>query len=197
MERYTHLNDTTNVLINLESAKDRLVKCIKTFEAIDLSFTRFKAIKHENGLIGCGMSHLALLRDMKPFTLVLEDDVAATEKFQKRLRIPEGTDAIYLGVSNHGYVWQQPMGIRNTVLATRHDEDYKRVFNMCSTHAILYTSQRYIDAAAEIVEACLNQNMAFDLGLASIHRHFNILTPNDPWFYQTEQPEFTNFSLDI
>jgi uncharacterized protein YunC (DUF1805 family) len=196
MERYTHLNDTTNVLINLESAKDRLRSCIKTFESIDLSFTRFKAIKHENGLVGCGMSHLALLEKMIPYTLVLEDDVGVTDKFVKRLRIPEGTDAIYLGVSNHGYVWQRPMGIRDTVLATQYDKDYKRVFNMCSTHAILYISDRYIKAAKEIVSNCLDAGIPFDLGLASIHRHFNILTPNDPWFYQTEQPEFTNFSLD-
>jgi hypothetical protein len=196
MERYTHLNDTTNVLINLDSAKDRLRSCIKTFESIDLSFTRFEAIKHENGLVGCGMSHLALLEKMIPYTLVLEDDVGVTDKFVKRLPIPEGTDAIYLGVSNHGYVWQRPMGIRDTVLATQYNKDYKRVFNMCSTHAILYISDRYIKAAKEIVSNCLDTGIPFDLGLASIHRHFNILTPNDPWFYQTEQPEFTNFSLD-
>jgi hypothetical protein len=66
---------------------------------------------------------------------------------------------------------------------------------MCSTHAILYLSQEYIDAAHGVITNCLKNGAPFDLGLAALHRYFTILTPNDPYFYQTEQEAFTKLSL--
>ena len=48
-----------------------------------------------------------------------------------------------------------------------------------------------------MIEECLKDGTPFDLGIASLHKDFNVLTPNDPWFYQTEQPELTNFSLEV
>lgn len=195
MEKHIKLEDTTNILINLDRDPARLEESTKVLSNLQIPFERFSAIEHERGIIGCGLSHKQLLSEIKPNTLILEDDIGSTAVATNfLLNIPEETDAIYLGVSNHGYI-NQPMGVAGTVLAAQYDENYKRVFNMCSTHAILYLSQRYIDAAHDIVEKCLQQGAPFDLGLAALHRYFHILTPNDPYFYQTEQEQFTNFSL--
>lgn len=195
METSIDLRNTTNLLVNLDKDTNRLASSTKVLGSLQIPFDRFSAIKHERGIVGCGMSHQKLLSEIKPNTLILEDDIGATQAAVGILRnIPEEADAIYLGISNHGYI-NKSMGVAGTVLATQYTQDYKRVFNMCSTHAILYLTQRYIDAAHDIVTNCLKQGLPFDLGLAAIHRHFTVLTPNDPFFYQVEQQSFTRFTL--
>lgn len=195
MEKHIKLKDTRNILINLDRDPARLEDSTKVLNNLQIPFERFSAIEHTKGIVGCGLSHQKLLSEIKPNTLILEDDIGSTPAATNfLLNIPEETDAVYLGVSNHGYL-NRPMGVAGSVLAAQYDENYKRVFNMCSTHAILYLSQRYIDAAHDITTKCLEQGAPFDLGLAALHRYFNILTPNDPYFYQTEQEQFTNFSL--
>ena len=189
------LSSFKTYLINLDEQPDRLVNSKNVLEKINQPFSRFSGIKHSVGIIGCGMSHLEVLKMSKSWTLILEDDIALTD-FPKRLgEIPKNTDAIYLGVSTFGYIRGLSYPLRNSVLVTQVSEDYKRVFNMCATHAILYLSERYIEESKKLTEYCLSVNIPWDLGIASIHRHFNILTPNNPWFYQSEQSEVTNFSL--
>tara|TARA_R110000851_G_scaffold241414_4_gene394022 strand:- start:717 stop:1319 length:603 start_codon:yes stop_codon:yes gene_type:complete len=191
------LSSIPTFLINLNESPERLHKSTQILNSINQPFQRFEGIKHSTGVIGCGLSHLTLLRGLNPMTLILEDDIGLTGSYSKEIKIPKDADAIYLGVSDHGFVRGSPFGHRGVVLASKHSEGYKRIYNMCSTHAIIYTSKRYIDVCVEVIDKCLKTNVAFDVGLASIHRHFNILTPDDPWLYQTEQPEFTKESLPL
>lgn len=195
MAKNIRLEDTRNILINLDRDSARLEQSTKVLDNLRIPFERFSAIEHEQGIVGCGLSHKKVLSEAKPNTLIFEDDIESTDVATNfLLNIPEEADAIYLGISNHGYI-NQPMGVAGTVLAAQYDENYKRVFNMCSGHAILYLNQRYIDAAHDITAKCLEQGVPFDLGLAALHRYFTILTPNDPYFYQEPQKEFTKFSL--
>ncbi len=62
---------------------------------------------------------------------------------------------------------------------------------------MLFLSQQYIDAAANIIEEYLDKDVPCDVALASIHKDFKILTPNSPYFYQKVQPELTNFTLEV
>ena len=199
MEEITEINLSSipTLLINLENAKDRFSKASDVLSKAEQPFTRFEAVKHEIGVVGCALSHLSLLDKIQPLTMVLEDDIETTAHIKKSIAIPRDADAIYLGVSNHGYLRNQKLGFKGAVLVSQYSENYLRVLNMCSTHAIIYLSQRYIDASKKIINHCLHAGIAFDVGLASIHRHFNIVTPTDPWFFQSEQPEFTNFSLQL
>ena len=82
-------------------------------------------------------------------------------------------------------------------MGTRGTANFKRIYNMCSSHAVLYLSQKYIDAAVNIIEAYLNAEVPLDVALPSIHKDFKILTPNSPYFYQKDQPELTNLSLEV
>jgi hypothetical protein len=197
MEKSVDLKKTTNILINLEKAVDRLKDTKAVLDSLEVPFERFNAIEHEEGLVGCGLSHLNLLNTIKPGTVIFEDDIKCIVDPATNLLIPEEADAVYLGVSNHGYIRNQPYGYGGVVMATQYTSQWKRVLNMCSTHAILYLSERYIKAARDITMKYLKSGLPFDLGLASIHKDFNILTPNDPIFYQTEQPELTKFSLQV
>jgi len=197
MEKIVNLKNTTNILINLEKAKDRLQDATQALEILEIPFTRFPAVEHNKGLIGCGLSHHHLLSQVKPNTLILEDDVGLTEDRNIEWKVPSEADAIYFGVSDHGYIRNQRIGYRGTVLVSQYNEKYKRVLNMCSTHAILYLTKKYIESANQVIVSCLQQGVPFDLGLASIHRHFTILTPNEPLFYQIGQAEFTNLVLKV
>ncbi len=197
MEKSISLKETQNVLINLEKATDRLEASTKVLGDLDIPFDRFEAVEHSLGIVGCGLSHLCLMKSLKPGTVIFEDDIGSTKDANTFLTFPEDTDAVYLGVSNHGYIRKQPWGFAGVVLASQQTPTMKRVLNMCSTHAILYLSERYIKAVEEKIEECLKDGTPFDLGIASLHKDFNVLTPNDPWFYQTEQPELTNFSLEV
>jgi glycosyl transferase family 25 len=66
--------------INLLSRTDRKQYVEKQLERIGInSFTRFNAIKLDNGAIGCSMSHLKCLETAKkmkfPHILIVEDDI--------------------------------------------------------------------------------------------------------------------------
>jgi hypothetical protein len=195
METSIDLRNTTNLLVNLDKDTNRLAASTEVLGSLQIPFDRFSAIEHERGIVGCGMSHHRLLSSIKPNTLILEDDIAKTDYANNILpAVPEGVDAIYLGVSRYGFV-NRPFALEDTVLAARYDQNYKKIYNMCSTHAILYLSQRYIDACSKIIQDCLDNNIPFDLGLATLHRYFNILTPNEPMFYQDGQEWATNIAL--
>jgi hypothetical protein len=134
---------------------------------------------------------------MKPNTVVFEDDIIPTEFVATKLTIPEDTDMVYLGVSTYGTVRNNYFGYPGIVTATQETKTMKRVYNMCGTHAMLFLSQRYIDAAIEVIESFLNRLVPCDVALASIQKDFKVLTPNDPFFYQKDQPKATNFSLKV
>ena len=74
------INDITNVVyINLESRIDRKIHIESQLTALGFSsYTRFNAIKNNNGAIGCTMSHLNCLIDAEnkglSHLLICEDD---------------------------------------------------------------------------------------------------------------------------
>ncbi len=65
--------------INLETRTDRKEHVEKQLRSVGLEATRFNAIPHEFGAIGCSMSHLELLRMAKrkqlDHILIVEDDI--------------------------------------------------------------------------------------------------------------------------
>ena len=64
--------------INLDRRKDRLEEIEAEMEWADISCERFPAIERNPGILGCGLSHLAVLKEAKarsyPNVLILEDD---------------------------------------------------------------------------------------------------------------------------
>jgi GR25 family glycosyltransferase involved in LPS biosynthesis len=65
--------------INLEHRADRLAHVTSELSKIDVTGTRFNAIKTTDGAIGCSMSHLKCLETAKknefPFAFICEDDI--------------------------------------------------------------------------------------------------------------------------
>lgn len=70
--------------INLEHRTDRKENVENELKKMGWNnYTRFNAIKHENGLVGCAMSHLKILKDAKEndldYVVVIEDDIYFTQ----------------------------------------------------------------------------------------------------------------------
>jgi glycosyl transferase family 25 len=68
--------------INLESRPDRKAHVEEQLTTIGIQAIQFKAIKLQNGAIGCSLSHLKLLQMAKqnnwPHILIVEDDILFT-----------------------------------------------------------------------------------------------------------------------
>ena len=74
------IKDITNAFyINLDEREDRKKKTKKEFKKLKIPIQRMKAIKLENGRIGCSMSHLKCLQQAKEkdleHVLIVEDDI--------------------------------------------------------------------------------------------------------------------------
>ena len=183
-------------VINLDHQKERASRVRNELRSIGQMFQFVSAHQHTIANVGCSKSHLSVLDKMKRMSLVLEDDVRLTRNPIDVINIPDGTDAIYLGVSSWGYVRGYDRAFEGAVMCSRWDDEYKRVLNMCSTHAILYVSQRYIEHSIETMLMSLDEHIASDLLLASHHKDFNILTPNSPMFYQETKVDDTYLDLE-
>lgn len=71
-------NIAKTIYINLDRRTDRRAEMEEELAKIELSGERFPAIERKPGALGCGLSHLAILRRAKeegwPNVLILEDD---------------------------------------------------------------------------------------------------------------------------
>ena len=69
--------------INLDSRPDRKQHVENQLSIIGIEAQRFKAIKLQNGALGCSMSHLKLMEAAKknnlPHILIIEDDILFTD----------------------------------------------------------------------------------------------------------------------
>jgi glycosyl transferase family 25 len=77
--------------INLEERVDRKVLVETELKKMKWKYERFDAIKHERGIFGCGLSHLAVVEMAKEkdldYVVILEDDVQflQPERYNKML----------------------------------------------------------------------------------------------------------------
>lgn len=71
--------------INLKERNDRKIQIENELKEMGWNnYTRFEAIKHENGAIGCYLSHLKLLKHAKEkkldYIVIMEDDIQFYDK---------------------------------------------------------------------------------------------------------------------
>lgn len=185
--------------INLDSAKFNATEMEKQFSAI--GFTETKRIPGRvipaptnpnptlakafgSHFVGCGQSHIDCFADCSSVPLlILEDDAKITSDFTPTFEIPDGTDAVYLGVS-HG---------NPKMIVVDMDKMWCRVFGMLATHAILYTSERYATYAKEMIRNCIyDLKIPLDMGFAQAQRQFNIIAARHPMFVQSDLREGAN-----
>jgi hypothetical protein len=190
-----NISEMTTAWINLDEATENARRMEDLFARIGLKNThRIPAVKiepdephpdpMERCWLGLGESHakaLKYIRDKLP-AIVFEDDVDVTAWYENNELppFPEGADAIYLGVS---------VGNSRTK-AIDIGGGYAKIENMFSLHAVLYLTERYVDAALEIQkEATHKWKRNCDVGTSVIMGNYNVITPHSPWFYQKASPD--------
>lgn len=146
-----------------------------------------------NHSAGVAQGHLKCLSIFRPPFIILEDDVKIRSvDFDQE--IPNYMDAVYLGISTWGE--RNGEGQVNQIEHKSIDKNFTRLYNMLSTHSILYGSELFVSMVKKICEYSIFYEKPFDIELAKIQKYFIILAAKDPYFYQSGYNEScTNITL--
>lgn len=189
----------------INMSKDKEKKRHIEQQLSDLRFknvTRINAIEDKkNGRVGLSKSQLKALSQVSAPFIVLEDD-ADPNSFRAVIDVPDDADAVYLGNSQ----WGLQSSHAGFYLKYKKVEGYPeilRIYNMLSSHAILYLNDEYVRVCQRTTKYCAETYpMPMDVPFAMIQRFFNIYAVNDPIFIQKDYegkmsaaPQFTNKKL--
>jgi hypothetical protein len=171
---------------------------------LGLSWRLIDGVKATPGKIGCALSHLRALRLSRPGLplLILEDDIGVTESFTPLIDIPDDADAVYLGGTIFGAIdLVDYVGFTDSVAGDEINEQLIRVYNLLSTHAILYVTDRFKAAAeAAIVHALADLDWEHDKAMAKLQETFAVYAWRRPMFYQAaalQRPEVGQRQEDV
>lgn len=135
--------------------------------------------------------------------LVLEDDVEWNG--QTEIHVTYGTDAVWLGFSTQRASLHRNAHDGNCIVLPW-NQYMMRVWNMLTTHAVLFLSRRYKESVLRMMEAELVAVVPthIDVLLARQQHRFQVLAPRGlPFFYQSSKfnPDWveaaTQFTLGV
>lgn len=155
----------------------------------DLGFkyiNRIDAVEDKsNGRVGLSKSQMKALSQAPAPFIVLEDD-ADPKHFVKEIEVPDDADALYLGNSQWGFQ-SSHAGFYLKYKKVKDNPDIFRIFNMLSSHAILYLTNDYVNMCIRTTKYCAEvYAMPMDVPFAMIQRFFNIYAVNKPIFVQKD-----------
>lgn len=198
-----NLTDIPVFYINMKKDVHKKEHIEKQLKAVGFKkITRIDAVEDKkNGRVGLSKSqHKALSQIPAPF-IVLEDD-ADPKQFVSTIDIPDDADAVYLGNSNWGFQ-SNHAGFYLKYEKVAGYQKILRIYNMLSSHAILYLSDDYVKMCQRTTKYCAEKYpMPMDVPFAMIQRFFNIYVLNQPVFIQKDYegkmsaaPAYTNKKL--
>jgi hypothetical protein len=139
----------------------------------------------KNGKVGLSKSQLKALSQLQAPFIVLEDD-ADPVNFEPLIDVPDDAHALYLGNSQWGYM-QSHAGFYLKYKPVKDMPHLIRIYNMLSSHAILYLDQEYVEICKKTTKYCAEEYpMPMDVPFAMIQRFFNIYCLNKPMFIQKD-----------
>ena len=147
---------------------------------------RVPGVAHRDGpLAGCALAQYNALYEVDPPFIILEDDATPFD-YDPIISIPDDTDALYLGISSWGRMNSHsgPF-VQWEYYFKEVDINLLRVYNMLSTHAILYLNLEYISVCKKIAYHHHEINEHVDIGFTDIQKYYNVYAFNQPLFYQT------------
>ena len=149
---------------------------------------RIDAIEDKkNGKVGLSKSQNKALSQVTAPFIVLEDD-AEIKNFESVIEVPDDAHAIYLGNSQWGYM-NSHSGFYLKYKAVRGMKHLVKIYNMLSSHAILYLDQEYVEMCKKTTKYCAEEYpMPMDVPFAMIQRFFNIHALDKPMFVQKDYP---------
>jgi len=136
--------------------------------------------------LGLAIGHIKALTRHKPPFLMLEDDARLIPGHeQNRFEVPDYADAIYLGTTTYGR--QKKVTVHGSVISSVVNETYIRTYNMLALHAVVYTSQSYVDHVVRLMSRYLaNPVGACDDLVADTMHHWRVFCHRKPVFFQND-----------
>ena len=215
-----NLLETDFYYINLEEDNERNDSLVNKLISLELSnerIFRIDAIKAEgipqDGVFrGCFLSQLKALKEArsknKPF-VILEDDVVVN-RFNQYLEIPEDSQCVYLGLSSWGFTPASDSNLArlNSLITDNTNLNVARIFNMLSSHSIMYIDMDYVDllisrleknSGGNIIESSVEKigmryfggtMLPCDVIMADQQYNNKVYALRDPIFYQDGKHEY-------
>lgn len=185
-------------VLNLKKEKQRRAFMAHQLNLLGLKYQFIDAVKCDPGPVGIALSHLKTIRqnNLKPPFLILEDDCKIVRKnFNYIYRLPQATDALYLGHSTFGLRDKEtPDGVRwgrhDNVKYKFYDDNYIRVFNMLARHAVIYISEKFVENAIKAnLLALLGRAFTIpaDIEYAEMQPQHLVLSTREVYFYQNKE----------
>lgn len=190
------LKNIPTFYINMSKDADKNIDMIQLGKELELqNYSRSEGVYIPNHpKAGCATSHYNIFKDMNKPTVILEDDCVVLSK-KTIIDIPDDADAVYLGLSNWGYL-NSISELKN--FSFKKHKEYKNIYKvdgMLATHAILYISQDYIDMSTRIAKWHADNDRHIDQGLSLNQKYFNVYALGTPMFYQHSNRAATNIRL--
>jgi hypothetical protein len=145
------------------------------------------------GFLRVFRDHLSACDQSSAFSpiLVFEDDVSASAEATPddfTVELPDSADALYVGISSvgimrHRYYCCGTLKLRSTPGYPR----LKQIFNMLSTHAILYTSRIFVQHLVQCFEYNVKHcadSITWDCFVARSQEKFEVYALTRPLFFQ-------------
>jgi len=170
------VNLNQHFYINLDRRKDRNGLSLTELRKLGIKrANRFSAIEHENGMIGCALSHIAVLNKAKElnwdYCIVFEDDIviegkkALLNKIKKYINYD--FDVLYLGC----WVRDFPKIIA---------DDLIQIGKAQTTHAYII-KKHYYDILIKNLEDGIKEKNIKDTEDNNIDNYIGILQKKDKW----------------
>jgi len=171
------MNLNQHFYINLDKRKDRNGETITELRKLGIKKpNRFSAIEHENGFIGCAMSHIAVLKKAKEYNwdycIVFEDDLiiegkkALLNKINKYINYD--FDVLFLGC----WHCQKPIKISN---------DLDQVTKAWCTHAYI-VKEHYYDILINNYQEGYENKLKLNTDGSNIDDYTESLQKKDKWY---------------
>jgi len=178
-------------VLNLPTNTMRVAHMTALCERFNLNWAFVEGVKCRPPHIGCNINHLRAYRQDQAKTplLILEDDCEATDKFTNILDIPPDADVVYLGATSCGIVPElDSKAFEGAVIVTDHDEQFCRVHNMTSGHAVLFVTEKALKLAIErSLFYTVEKFRPSDVGLAEIQSELIAYAYKQPMLYQSDK----------
>lgn len=146
-------SNTKAYVINLDNATDRMNSMSNQFKNTNITLERFPAVSNSIGWIGCGLSHIGLIKKAKsenmPYIIVLEDDCKLTDTFNSNWPIilnwlNANTDSWDIFVGGNSYYGNNPNEVSSIKLISKLENNIKLYkSNVQTAHFIIYNNKIY------------------------------------------------------
>lgn len=173
---------------NIESMCNSLSMRVTFIESATQKYTHQQNLSFD----AISLMHTAMCANQYPF-IIFEDDATIIDSVPIVMNIPETSDLIYLGSNRVS----GPPVIKQKMYITEFDDNYYRIYNSQSGHALLVPSLNSALFLRSVYLRSLAENEFSDVILPNLSdTKIFLIHKNGPFFYQKDKYEnITKFKI--